>query len=250
MNLNNFTFGKEMGQECRLCAKDASETQIATVLFYELGAVFRATAGYGPSTLDILIPYGAPVYRLSEKPLSALMLFDFYYPTVGICQNTPITKLITLTGLEELIEALKKKRFLVRQAGLLTGQMIDAKLSPTEREGIMVNDCIHHEMAEHQSRVALVDLVLDASEANRLETFGIIQNAVSQNRALHYESTECRHKEEWGLTDDSMHIYLTIDLNGFFDGDYWAPACHEMYLERFITETKDLSKSCSVQNAM
>jgi len=241
MNLNLFTFGKEMGQECRLYAKDAPEKQIATILFYKLGAAFRATAGYGPSTLDILIPYGSPVYRLSEKPLSALMLFDFYYATIGICEGTPIKKLIAMAGLEELITALKTENFFVRSGGLLIGQRVNAELSPTGRDSVMVNDCIQLDIEEYQSRVALVDLTLNASEANRSEVFGIVQNAVSQNKALHYESTECRHEEKWGLMDeprDAMHIYLTVNL----DRCCVVSPCHDMYLERFMAATKDYSK--------
>lgn len=266
MNLYNLDLGDREYEEKEILDLDntvtvngeaisgSTEAPIAAgkVLFYEIGVVFRAKAGFGPSTLDIVIPYGAPAYRVSERPLCGLALHTLYSTASTAARNARSIKFAEQTGLQEVFECLGKKYTAFAKAGMLVGQRMQSEASPTDRDCIIVNDCIHLEQEKTQSRVALVDLFFRSTSKSshvcteELEQF--VSNLAGRSKNLSFVSVECREYDQNQLLSKSsiqnIHVYLLMNLeNGFHSvRQEWLSYCHDLYYQRFMQSSEDIIK--------
>lgn len=249
MDLCCFTLGKQLEGERRIYAENSLDEVVGEVTFFELGLAFRAMQGWGPSTLEILIPYGSPVYRQSERPLSALATYGIYHWPFGVHDDSPIKKMMKQTGLWLLFEQLFHQPFGFCKAGLMLGQSMREK-SATGRDSIIVNDCIQHDYRALQYRVALIDLLFELNASDdedgrfkeKIEEF--VGKYAQQNEFLRFLSAEYRRIEAGGFHDEPrqrVHVYLMIELDeGLYEERMgWATCCHNLYYRSFMSTADD-----------
>lgn len=255
MNLSNFTLGKTSEVEQWIYEEKGSHEVVATVLFHELGMVFRAMSGWGPSTIDLVIPYGSPVYRLSERPLSALALHTIYdvFSILLLKKGgrMPTDEWKQQTGLEDLFRRLNEQRCGFKEAGVLTGQSKRADESVTGRDCIIVNDCIHLNFEERENRVVLVDLLFEKLDEDEFDLAAdkvahVVSDAIGQNTRMKILSVEYRRSKAnaiFGESRESVHVFLELDLEkGPYDErSWWLYSCHNLYFKEFMHQTADVA---------
>lgn len=248
MDLRNFTLGKRTEDERYICIGNDSNNVAAEILFFELGLAFRPMPRWGPSALDILIPYGAPVYRQSERPLSGLAMYSIYDWRSKKCSESPIKKMLIQTGLWKVFEELSRQELGFYEARLLAGQSVNETLSPTGRQSIVVNDCIHLNIDKLEHRLLLIDLSFKMSEDAGLdwckEVKRFIHECIRDSKILRFSSIEWRRIEKGSILDETywkLHVFLTVDLDrGFYEErPGWITCCHNLYYKSFMSTESD-----------
>lgn len=250
MDLYSLTLGDREYEEKEILGLDETQTVVAKVIPYKNAVVFRAKPGYGPSTIDIVIPYGAPAYRVSERPLAGLALHEIYRAGSKEEPEEQLGKFLSQTKLLALFAGLSEKYATFKKAGMLAGQRMYSEASVTDRGCIIINDCIHLKPENPEKRVALVDLYFRSiSEKSRVDTKALeqfVRSAIKESKNLSFLSVECRKYSDDRLLDkdevQAIHLYLTVNLeDGFYDErQTWLSCCHGLYYQDFMMSGKDI----------
>lgn len=258
MDLTYFTLGKRLdAQEIFARQGDSAsynkiqtpigqpKTKIAEVYFMELGVIFRPMASFGPSTLDVVIPYGSPVYRASAHPLSALKLQPVFNHVLEYEDSGAVDFLQQVGLLPVLSELSKCSGFY--GAGMLVGQKkAYSKGRNPGRSMFIVNDCINEDASLYRDRTALVDvnfryyrqgvMLQDELCINVLD---LLKSGASERVKL--TSVEWRKDTFHGETKATAHVYLEVTLDGENSSSEWWNFCHALYRQSFFDTTQDLA---------